>query len=692
MTGRIRAGLSLAAGLALLAGCTAKSPSATFLDPGVPAGALRLVAFDSCQQALDALRGAAKAAVGPYGFGGGGGIVAFDAGSGAERKAGPPDAAAPGAGVPGAAPGGAPGGGAAPGGAPGQGATKDDSSGYSGTNTHEAGVDEPDLVKTDGRRIVTVTHGVLRVVDAHSRELTGELDLADGAADGAVDGPLRYAPTNLLLAGDRALVLVESYQGWRGGPAEDGPVQQRLTGPTLLLVDLAGGRPRLVSTYTIDGGLVDARQVGATVRVVVRSTPQLVFPYENRKTDAQRTAANQAVIDRAGIEAWLPRWEVNTGGERRSGRVDCAAVSRPANYSGASMLTVLTVDLGQSALGSGDPVTVVADGDTVYGTGTTLYVANDQRWRAMPVPGVRDGAKVEERTDLYKFDVSGTGRPRFAAAGSVPGWLINQYALSEWHGDLRVATTTGQPWDRNTVSESSVYVLRQRGRTLDQVGHVGGLGKRERIYAVRFVGPVGYVVTFRQTDPLYTIDLHDPAHPKAVGELKITGYSAYLHPIGDNRLLGIGQEASERGRVQGTQVSLFDVADPAAPKRLGQYHVQFGHSEAEFDPHAFLYWPDTGLLVVPVQLAGMAGRPVGDTPDGPITGALVLKVGDGAFTALGMVTHPLPHDGRLSPDGRPGGAIHRSLIAAGALWTVSDVGLKASDMNTLDTKRWIPFA
>src|SRR6266542_2908699 len=410
MTGRIRAGLSLAAGLALLAGCTAKSPSATFLDPGVPAGALRLVAFDSCQQALDALRGAAKAAVGPYGFGGGGGIVAFDAGSGAERKAGPPDAAAPGAGVPGAAPGGAPGGGAAPGGAPGQGATKDDSSGYSGTNTHEAGVDEPDLVKTDGRRIVTVTHGVLRVVDAHSRELTGELDLADGA----VDGPLRYAPTNLLLAGDRALVLVESYQGWRGGPAEDGPVQQRLTGPTLLLVDLAGGRPRLVSTYTIDGGLVDARQVGATVRVVVRSTPQLVFPYENRKTDAQRTAANQAVID----------------------------------------------------------------GDTVYGTGTTLYVANDQRWRAMPVPGVRDGAKVEERTDLYKFDVSGTGRPRFAAAGSVPGWLINQYALSEWHGDLRVATTTGQPWDRNTVSESSVYVLRQRGRTLDQVGHVGGLGKR----------------------------------------------------------------------------------------------------------------------------------------------------------------------------------------------------------------------
>src|SRR6266498_2856051 len=130
MTGRIRAGLSLAAGLALLAGCTAKSPSATFLDPGVPAGALRLVAFDSCQQALDALRGAAKAAVGPYGFGGATDIVALDAAGGAERNRAPNAAGAPGA-------------------VPGPDATKDDSSGHSGTNTHEAGVDEPDLVKTD---------------------------------------------------------------------------------------------------------------------------------------------------------------------------------------------------------------------------------------------------------------------------------------------------------------------------------------------------------------------------------------------------------------------------------------------------------------------------------------------------------------------------------------------------------------
>jgi hypothetical protein len=659
----------------------------------VPTGALQLVAFDSCQTAMAGLRAAAKAAVGPYGFGGYG--VAFDAGTGAEKRAdgpAPPNAA----GAPGAAPN--------PAQNAGQDAGKGDASGYSGTNNHEAGVEEPDLVKTDGRRIVTVSGGVLHVVDARSHQLTGELDL-----DGTGTGRARYLPADLLLAGDHALVLLRETYAWGapggavpGGAVVDGPgvvpgdvpgkvPSREAQGPRLMLVDLAGGRPRLLSTFTIDGGLVDARQVGSIARVVIRSAPRLAFPYDAaNKTDAQRLAANKAIIDRADADVWLPRWSLDTGGYHMTGRVNCAAVSRPAVYSGTSMLTVLTMDLAQDKLSSGDPVTVVADGQTVYGTGTSLYVASDQRWRAVPVPQAggagRKVPKVEARTELYKFDISGTGRPRYAAAGSVPGWLINQYALSEWRGDLRVAATDGQPWENTTVSQSSVYVLRQHGRVLEEVGHVGGLGKKERIYAVRFVGPLGYVVTFRQTDPLYTVDLHDPAHPTVVGELKITGYSAYLHPIDDTHLLGIGQEANANGRVQGTQVSLFDISNPAAPRRLAQYHVQFGHSEAEFDPHAFLYWPDASLLVVPLQVNG---PPVAVDQAGgyvPNTGAMVLKVGEQGFTALGMVSHPWPRDGQHS------GVIRRSLVAAGTLWTVSDAGLKASGMNALETQSWIPFA
>src|SRR4029434_2854577 len=106
-------------------------------------------------------------------------------------------------------------------------------------------------------------------------------------------------------------------------------------------------------------------------------------------------------------------------------------------------------------------------------------------------------------------------------------------------------------------------------------------------------GPRAFVVTFRQTDPLYSLDLSDPAAPRVTGELKITGYSAHLQPIGEDRLVGIGQEADAVGRVQGTQVSLFDVSDPAAPRRLDRYQVNNGSSEAEYDPHAVLWWPAT---------------------------------------------------------------------------------------------------
>ncbi|HZN17395.1 MAG TPA: beta-propeller domain-containing protein [Micromonosporaceae bacterium] len=667
---KLAAGVVLAAGLVLSAGCSDGPTGAAFRDPAVPAGSFQLVSFTSCNEALDRLKEAARQYVGPWGIGsrrdfraaGGGVAQAEDA---AAAPAAPDSkAGAPGAGSTGSAP------------------------GYSGTNTHEAGVDEPDLVKTDGRRIVTVSQGVLRVIDAAGRRLTGELNLQRTAAD-----PVRWGGgADLLLHGDRALVLVAGgYHGWRGGPGivEDMPGQPRpgtfapdeIAGPRLLLVDLAGA-PRLLGSYTVDGSLVDARQVGGVVRVVVRSAPRLAFPTDNGdRSDTDRVAANRAVIDKAGLDDWLPRYQIQQDGRTTTGRVGCDAVSRPALYTGTSMVTVLSFDLGGASLQSGDPVTVVADGDTVYSNGTSLYVANDQRWRAVPANATDAGkpVRVDERTELYKFDTAGSGRPRHVASGSVPGWLLNQYSLSEWDGHLRVATTTGQFAERAAQSSSAVYVLAQRGRSLVETGKVTGLGKGERIYAVRFVGPVGYVVTFRQTDPLYTLDLGNPRAPRTLGELKITGYSAYLHPAGDGRLIGIGQEATAQGRVQGTQVSLFDVSDLARPTRLAQYHAKYGHSEAEFDPHAFLYWPQTGLLVVPLNVYSRQGGSDG--------GALVLQVSGTAITEIGLVTHDIS----VSVHGTPVGQIRRSLMIDDVLWTVSEAGAKASDARTLATLGWLPF-
>ena len=145
--------------------------------------------------------------------------------------------------------------------------------------------------------------------------------------------------------------------------------------------------------------------------------------------------------------------------------------------------------------------------------------------------------------------------------------------------------------------------------TLRQVGRVDGLGRGETIHAVRFAGPIAYVVTFRQTDPLFTLDLADPAHPKVNGELTMPGYSAYLHPLGGNLLLGVGREATSDGLTTGVLVSLFDVADPAHPKLLDRVTLPGTWSGAEFDAHAFTY--ADGLALVPVE-TGVLAVPVRD--------------------------------------------------------------------------------
>ena len=627
MTGHpspVRVGLAFTAGLALLSGCTSSGsrPAPIHRDPGVPA--LKLVAFDNCAELLNGLRAAAKESVGPYGFPNSGIVpLAADGANAAQagpeaRNAQPQDAKVP---------------------------------EHSGTNAHEASADEPDLVKTDGRRIVTISRGVLRVVDPATRKVTGSLTLDSEAANG-----------NLLLAGDHALVLTSTFRGRPLRPdAKIMPTDS--TSARLLLVDLTG-TPREIGRYEFDGSLVDARQVGSVARVVVKSVPDLPFPMEGSASDEARIALNRKTIDEAPIERWLPRYTVGSGSSARTGQVDCRGVSRPSTYSGSSLLTVLTFDLNRSTLDKGDPASLVADGETVYANGPSLYVATDDKWHGWPQPWLRQAPRVaDQRTDVYKFDISGTGRPRYVAGGSVPGWLINQYAMSEWDGKLRIATTVGQAWNNAARSESTVYVL---GSSLEQLGKVGGLGRGERIYAVRFLGPVGYVVTFRQVDPLYTVDLRDPAHPQVTGELKINGYSAYLHPAPDGKLIGVGAEADNNGRRTGIQVSLFDVKDPAHASRIAQYQVPGGYSEAEFDPHAFLYWPATGLLVVPVT------KPGGDpTTQAGLAGALALRVSGTTIAGIGTL------------DQQHGAPIQRSMVIGDALWTLSESTLAAHTLSTL---------
>jgi hypothetical protein len=592
-------------------------------------GDLRMVAFDSCSELLTGLRSAAVDAVGPWGFPGsssfaystgaiaGGARTAVDSADPASSSTGP--------------------------------AFSSTGPAFSSTNTAEAEADEPDIVKTDGHRIVTVQDGTLRVVDAATRKETGKILLG-----------VRGEGTTLLLSGDHALVLTS-------GAAVRVFNRIAAASPQVLLIDLTGP-PKLVSRYQGEGTLVDARQTGTVARVVLKTTPKIVLPM-SAVSDERRLAANRAAVERAPLDAWLPSWSVTTDGSTTKGTVGCDRISRPATYSGTSMVTVLTFDLAAAALGDGDPVGVAADADTVYGTGSSLYLAGDQRWRLDIWPG-RAALPVAEQTDIYRFDLSGTRPPVFAASGLIPGFLVNQYALSEWEGYLRVATTSS--------GSSAVRELAQRGDSLVQAGVVDGLGRGERIYSVRFIGPRGYVVTFRQTDPLYAVDLSDPAKPVVSGQLKITGYSAHLQPVGDGRLVGIGQEATTSGRTQGTQISLFDVSDPVAPRRLAQHLVAGGQSEAEWDPHALLYWPATRLLVVPVTQF----VPLRDAR--PKDSALALRVGDSGLSVVGSIAQPLVN-GQVP-------TVRRTFVVGGTLWSLSDYGLQASDLSTMQRLDWLPNA
>ena len=513
------------------------------------------------------------------------------------------------------------------------------------TNDQEIGADEPDIVKTDGDRVVTVTGGVLRVIDAAARSLEGTVDLH------MYNG---WPSAQLLVAGDSALVLLGGGGGYpyAGPMVAGGPLPT--SGTTVLFVDLAG-QPHVTGSLHTEGTYLDARLVGGTVRVVTSSTPHIAVPLPNG-TQQQRLAANRAAVDHAPLSAWLPSYTVNTPGGTSTRTVPCTDVSHPAAYSGAALLSIYTLDIAHPAAGA-QPISVAADGDTVYATTTSLYVASTPYYAGRDV------------TQLHRFDISGSGKPRYLGSGRVPGSLVNRYALSEYDGRLRAATTTG----RNTAKQSNgVYVL--DADTLTQLGAVTGLAPNEQIYAVRYAGPLAYVVTYRRTDPLFVVDLTDPARPRVAGRLELTGYSDYLHDLGDGRLLGVGQQVNASGVVAGVQVSLFDVGNPAAPRLLSRVTVPGTPNETPLDPHAFLYWPPTGLVAVPLQSwnAGQSG------------GALVLRVAGSALSRRGTITNP-------SSSLDDGLGIQRSLIVDGALWTLSASGVAVSDPDTLARTSWIAF-
>lgn len=506
---------------------------------------------------------------------------------------------------------------------------------FSGTNVQELGVDEPDILKTDGRRIFAVTDRTLRVIDVASGTVTGTLAL-DGVGH------------TLMLRGDRILAIAGK---GAEGPAPE-PVAPEFAPPqqaTVVTEIDVSAAPKVLRTMEVPGRFVDARQNGAVARLVIDSVPQ---PIEDPSS--------------AGVRDFLGRTVLKSklsGKTFRRNLAPCDAVSRPAQFSGLDVLAILTIDLDRGMY-SLDRDGVMAGAQVVYGSAGSLYVASHRFVRALETNGqVPEGMQ----TEIHRFDISDPTKTVYRATGTVPGFILNNYALSEHEGKLRVATTEEPNWLARTESQSTVTVLDQQGNRLVRVGSVTGLGKGERIYAVRFMGARGYVVTFRQIDPLYTLDLADPTAPKVVGELKIPGYSAYLHPIGENRLLGIGREGAT------VQASLFDVSNFASPQRVAVLPFGTGSTPVENEPHAFLYWAPANLAVIPLATYGEA----------PFTGAAGIKIAGNAMGQLGRVTHETADRGQIP--------IQRSFVIGDRLYTLSYLGVLSSGLGDLAGIKYTAF-
>jgi len=527
---------------------------------------------------------------------------------------------------------------------------------HSTTNVQEAGVDEPDLIKTDGRRIVAVAQGQVHLVDLDGGTMTRRATLPDSGV------------RNVFLSGDRLLVF-------SGRPDQGLEVGRRWPGgqSVLALYDIADLRdPRAVASLTLDGDVLDARLVGSQVRVATVSSPDVDAPSpeftRSGRISAKSKAELRAAVARTTVDDWVPTYTLRdgTGAPVSRGRlVECGDLARPATFSGLDTVAVSSFDM-TSALESRQTVGVVAGGQQIYASDASTYIASTE-WRT-------DGSSP--RTSVHKFVTSPSGASSYRGSGEIPGTLLNSYAMSEYEGVLRVASTVSgrRGWaNPEPATEGMVTTLREQDGALRQLGQVGGLGREdnESIHAVRFIEERAYVVTFRQTDPLYVIDLRDAAAPQVVGELKIPGYSGYLHPIGDHLLLGVGQSGALPGdRVgpdeNGVQFSLFDVGTPGSPRRIDTETYGSGVAAAEFDPRAFLYWEPRDLVIAPLTLYGGSGGEKASS-------GLVL---------LHAATDGLRELGRLATTESDGTA-SRSVVIGDRVYLLSDQALSAASLDTL---------
>jgi hypothetical protein len=582
---------------------------------------------------------------------------------------------------------------------------------HSDTNTQVEGVDEADIVKTDGNFIYLLHGQSFKVVTAWPA--------SDLAVSGTFD--VEGQPLEMFVSGDKVVIyssvdggpILEAaglepkgsyYDGYYGGGVTDGAepyyggYYYPLTKVTVLTLD--GTQASVAKELYFEGSYNSSRRVDSRVRTILsggaHGLPLKYWP-ENL-TEYPETAAeweaefeklraeNALLITNAGLNDFLPYRLVKNGDAIESLPASCGDYYMPTEGSTAYGLTQIeSINLDDLAAAPTETA-VIGQANTVYANGESLYLAAEGYVEPTFFGFLPQTPISYIRTHLHKFDLTADPTtPTYVGSGSVPGHVKNQFSLDEKDGNLRVATTDQLASAESWETRNGLYVLTEGLGELTTIGSIENLAPNEQIYSARFVGNRGYIVTFRQVDPLFVIDLADPTTPTLKAELKIPGFSEYMHPMDDGHLLTIGQDATDQGQVTGLALQIFDVRIDAAPVLKHKYVFggeQYGYSEASYNHKAFTYYKELDALAFPFVSW--------DNTDGTMKSTLELfrvTVEDG-LQPIGSIDHTSFFEGG-NENGYCGGyfgvEVRRGLFIDNFVYSISHGGVIASSMDAPET-------
>jgi hypothetical protein len=580
---RITTGVAAATSLAAAVGVgyafgTSGTTDAPPSSPPIALANADLTVAPDCDALLDSYVERALDRVGPYGWGGGGIVMFDDSVAGADSAAGA-EASSPSSSARSTV------------------TTSRRESNESGTNVQEVGVDESDVVKVAGPLLLRLRDGELLAYDVSgpAPSLLSTTRLDDARGNDWVGDP----GGEMVFVDGRAVVV---------GTTGDG------LSSTLTTVDLADPTsPAVVDTTTIRGRLSAVRLHGDVVRVVVQNgLPELDFSYPDGAFGQIRAKLrNRGLVRDTTLADWLP----TVGGDPV---VACDEVAVPDDDEVAlGTTTVLAFDPADP--GTRTATAVATDSDTAYFSTDRFYLAaSAPQWGAWSDCIDCGISAPSGTTPIFAFALEGTATT-YVASGEVEGTIADRWSMDAVGGSLRVAVGPSS----ETGDFNSVITLREEGAKLLEDGRVDDLGIGEQIQSVRWFDDLAIVVTFRQTDPLYAIDLSDPGDPRLLGELKIPGFSEYLHPLGEHRMIGMGQDATLSGVTRGAQAALFDVTDLTNPRQLDVVRYDKGtYAGAGTDPRQFTWLPEQRVVLTVVSQGW----------EGSTGWVSVLSLADGSMT------------------------------------------------------------